>query len=259
MRLALLTLPLLLARPNTARATWSITAVDPATEEVGITGATCGPFVWGIAAVVPGQGAVAAQYDTWGKGRDEAARLLEQGQTPEEVLAAVTDAGFDSDASWRQYGVVSLDAVPAQFTGDDVELPALTVAGDTFSAQGNTLADEQVVQAAHDSFRDGADLDLAERLLQALEAGAAEGGDNRCDPDHGAKSAFLFVADPGDDPKSPRVEHKVSSAFNGDPAVERLRADFEGELGCASAPGRSAGGLLAFVALLGGLLRRRRG
>ncbi len=254
-----LALALLISLPRAAHATWSITAVDTATEEVGVVGATCGPFVWGIARVVPGQGSVAAQYDTWGKARDEAAALLEKGETPEDVIAAVTAADFDNDATWRQYGVVSLDAAPAVFTGDDVETPFLALAGDSFSAQGNTLASEDVVQAAYDSYLDSQDLDLAERLLLALEAGAAQGGDKRCEPEHGAKSAFLYVADPGDEPKSPRVELKVSSMFNGDPAVQRLRADYEGELGCAAAPWRSAGGALALLALLGCMTRRRRG
>ncbi|MFH1468961.1 MAG: DUF1028 domain-containing protein [Pseudomonadota bacterium] len=248
---------LVLALPRAAHATWSITAVDPDTEQVGIAGATCGPFVWGIAGLAPGQGSVAAQYDTWGTGRDEATARLAEGESPEEVITAVTAASFDSDASWRQYGVVALGAPPAVFTGADVEPPWLALTGDTFSAQGNTLASEAVVLAAFDSYLADADLDLAERLLRALEAGAAQGGDHRCDVDQAARSAFLYVADPGDDPKAPRLELRVSSFLNGDPAVERLRADYEGELGCAAVPRREALGSLGLLALAIGLARRR--
>ena len=47
--------------PNVAQATWSITAVNPETGEVGIAGASCTYSVWGIAGVAPGKGVIAAK------------------------------------------------------------------------------------------------------------------------------------------------------------------------------------------------------
>lgn len=246
-----------------AHATWSIVAVDTETEEVGIAGATCGPFVWGIGQVVPGQGAVAAQYDTWIKARKQVAEALEAGDSAEDALATVLDSDYDSDLAWRQYGVVAFDSAAVAWTGDDVEQPYATASGDTFSVQGNTLASEAVVQAAFDLFSEadlasGDDrLPLEERLLQALEAGAAEGGDNRCDPEQAAKSAFLYVAAASDDPDQPRVKVRSSSFLNGDPAVERLRREFEGEVGCHALP-RAGGWLAALAGLLALGIRRRR-
>lgn len=46
----------LLAQARLARATWSVTAVDSKTKEVGIAGASCTDFVYGIAGVAPGRG-----------------------------------------------------------------------------------------------------------------------------------------------------------------------------------------------------------
>lgn len=94
----------------------------------------------------------------------------------------------------------------ATFTGADNDQPALGLTGETWSVQGNTLATEEVVRAAAASLEAMTALPLAERLMRAMEAASAEGGDNRCDPAQSAKSAFLFVARPDDDPKRPWLE-----------------------------------------------------
>lgn len=231
-----------------AHATWSIAAVDPETQEVGIAGATCGPFVWGIAGVAPGAGVVAAQYDTWTAGRDLAVEALEAGDSAEEALQAVLDA--DEDDGWRQWAVVGFDGVPAGFTGDEVEAPALIEAGETWSAQGNTLASEEVVRATAASFA-SSEGGLAARLVAALAAGAGEGGDHRCDPEDAAKSAFVYVAAP-DDGREPSTELRAS----GKGAVDELVARFaEGDRSCATGPG---GGALAVLVAVGALFGRRR-
>ncbi len=239
--LALLLLPV-------ASATWSIVAVDPETEEVGIAGATCGPFVWGIAGLAPGHGVVAAQYATWVKGRKQAVDLLEQGQSPEDVLSAVLEA--DDDDALRQWAVLSLDGAPVGFTGDEVEAPAAIVSGERWSVQGNTLASEAVVEASAAAF-EAAEGALDERLVAALQAGAAEGGDHRCDPEDAAKSAFVYVALPEDRAREPSVELRAS----GRGAVDELaRKHADGRRSCGVG-GQAAP--WAWALALGALVRRR--
>lgn len=240
-----------------ALATWSVAAVDPATQEVGIAGATCGPFVWMIAEVVPGKGVMAAQFATYLRAEREAAELLEADADPEEVIAALTDPGFDDKVALRQYGVAALNGPGATFTGAENDLPALGLTGQTWAVQGNTLASEEVVRAAAAALEATADLPLAERLMRALEAGSAEGGDQRCDPAQSAKSAFLFVARPGDRPRAPWLEARTSSFGNGDNPVTRLRAEVDEKL---AGEGCNAAEATLFAPLFGllPLLRRAR-
>lgn len=230
-----------------ASATWSIVAVDPDTEEVGIAGATCSPMVWFIGGIAPGQGVVAAQYATSLPHKATVVDALIGGATPADALAAGLDG--DDKAALRQWAVVGLNGPPATFVGDEVELPARVTSGETWSAQGNTLASEAVVDDAGVAFVD-AEGALADRLLAALEAGAAAGGDSRCDPDDAARSAFLYVAAPGDDARDPTVELRTSGAGAVAELLPRLEA---ADFSCSQGGGRL---LWPWLALL---LRRRRG
>ena len=240
---------LLLCLP-VAQATWSIIAVDAETEQVGIAGATCGRMVWGIAGLAPGHGVVAAQYDTFVRGRNDAVDLLMRDASPDEALDAAL-AG-DEDASFRQWAIISLEGEPVGFTGGDVEQPAAIEAGHGWSVQGNTLASANVVTASAEAFQ-SSEGSLADRLVEALQAGAAEGGDHRCDPEDAAKSAFVYVASPGDRESEPGVEVRAS----GKGAVSELAERYaEGRGSCAT--GGSAGLLSACLAALAALTRRRR-
>ncbi len=208
--------------PLPAQATWSIVAVDLETREVGIAGATCGPFVWGIAEIVPGVGAVASQYYTRRASKKTAAEELEAGATPAEALAVITDPDFDGDLAYRQFGVAGLSGPAVAYTGADCERWYGALTEEDFSVQGNTLVGEPVVQAAHQAYIDAAGEPMEERLLQALEAGAAEGGDQRCDFDVAAESAFVFVALPDD--RRPTIDLTASDK---DGAVAALREKYE--------------------------------
>jgi uncharacterized Ntn-hydrolase superfamily protein len=199
-RLAVAFIALLLGIPREASATWSITAVDPRTREVGIAGASCTPNVLAIAGVVPGRGVIAAQAMTNGAARLRGMEMLRAGASPDEILRTVTDPAFDPDFPDQQYGIAALGHAPAVFTGEgNVAWMGHEVDADV-SVQGNVLAGPAVVRDAMAAFRAAARdtaSRLADRLLLALEAGAAAGGDARC-PGQSALSAFLVVAGPDD-------------------------------------------------------------
>ncbi len=247
-----------LLAPSHAAATWSIVAVDADTQQVGAAGATCGPFVWGIAQLAPGHGAVVAQYATNTGSRKAAAAELEAGATPEEALAVITAPGYDNSLGIRQFGIAALSGPSAAFTGEDCDDWKGSLSEVGFSVQGNTLTSEAVIQAARDAFVAADDQPLDERLLRALEAGAAEGGDQRCDPAVAAKSAFVFVAGPSDD--RPAVDLTASDK-NG--AVASLREKFDSgkRQGChcnsTNGLSRAEGTLLPFLAGLLLLVRRK--
>lgn len=191
---------LLLAFPRPASATWSITAVDSRTREVGIAGASCTPNVLGIAGVVPGRGVIAAQALTNGAARQRGMEMLRAGASPAEIVRTVTDSVFDPVFFFQQYGVAALGHAPAAYTGAETDAWMGHEVDSDVSVQGNILVGPRVVRDAMAAFRAAAAdsaMTLADRLLLALEAGAAAGGDARC-PGQTALSAFLVVAGPDD-------------------------------------------------------------
>jgi hypothetical protein len=86
-----------------AFATYSIVAADRATEQVGGAGTSCigGQDVYIIYGSVPGTGAVHAQAQFSAAGRNRAVQLLGQGQSPEQIIQAITANAFDDNAASR--------------------------------------------------------------------------------------------------------------------------------------------------------------
>lgn len=160
--------------------------------------------------MVPGRGVVVAQAISNLSGRDRAVALLESGTGPWEVVAQITNEQFDpgSPFSWRrgsetrQYGVVALgyENLPAAFTGARTIAWSGSRQGDGVSVQGNLLRGPEVVDAAYRAYQEAWRCSLADRLVLALEAGSAAGGDRRCSRSLSALSAFIEVALPEDAP-----------------------------------------------------------
>lgn len=221
--------------PATAGATWSIVAVDPETRQVGVAVASCVEAPYGtsllpfVAGLAPGHGALAAQalYDR--SLRDLALERLQHGATPQAVIDGVR-AG-DARSATRQYGVVTLDLGAAAFTGAEAQAWAGDRQGRGVSVQGNILRGPEVVADALAAFEAAAPTcpwTLADRLMSALEAGAARGGDGRCSEPQAALAAALRVAAPGDDPEAPFLDLRVpSQPEGGDPPVARLRIAYD--------------------------------
>jgi len=118
----------------------------------------------------------------------DALRLMEEGRSAQAALGEVL--ADDPGRSARQLGVVDAHGGSATFSGDECTTWYGGVAGPSFAAQGNMLIRGDTVYAMAASFEETADLDLAERLLRALEAGQAGGGDKR-----GRQCSALLVVD----------------------------------------------------------------
>ena len=174
-------------------ATFSIVARDPRTGELGV--AVQSRFL-AVGSVVPwakaGVGAVATQSlanTTYGP---EGLKLLAAGTSPEDAVKQLTDA--DPQRAVRQLGIVNAAGKAATFTGSECNAWAGGRIGENFAAQGNILAGEAVVTAMADSFEKSAasGKELGQRLLDALKAGQAAGGDKR-----GMQSAALLIVHEG--------------------------------------------------------------
>jgi uncharacterized Ntn-hydrolase superfamily protein len=170
--------------------TFSIVAASPETGEVGV--AVQSRFL-ACAALVSwargGVGAVATQSFaevTFGpRGLD----LLEQGLSPREALDRLLQG--DEQREMRQVGVASAEGRAASFTGGECFEHAASVVGENHACQGNILASDRVVPAMSEAFG-RTDGPFPERLVEALRAAQAEGGDRR-----GKEAAGLYVAKPG--------------------------------------------------------------
>ncbi|SCL15146.1 Uncharacterized conserved protein, Ntn-hydrolase superfamily [Micromonospora nigra] len=122
--------------------------------------------------------------------RPQGLTLLRTGVAAVDVVAGLVAA--DPDREHRQLGVIGATGSGATFTGARCHGWAGGQAGDGWAAQGNILAGPQVVDALRDTWLGGVDLPFADRLLAALRAGEAAGGDRR-----GRQSAGLLVVKRG--------------------------------------------------------------
>jgi uncharacterized Ntn-hydrolase superfamily protein len=190
------------AAPDPWFGTFSIIAFDPATGELGV-GVQSRAFGAGAAVpwAEPGVGAVATQASANRSYGPKAMALLKQGLSPAEAVKRITDE--DPGRDTRQVAVIDTRGRSAVYTGtrviernfdktDPVHFGGYAghVAGENFSAQGNTLASEEVVKAMAAAYQAGKG-SLAERLMDALDAGQARGGDTR-----GMQSAGILVVRP---------------------------------------------------------------
>ena len=175
--------------------TFSIIGFDPETQELGV-GVQSRAFRAG--AIVPyavaGVGAVATQASANQSYGPRAIGLLREGRTPEEVVRIITDEDPGRDV--RQVAVIDTQGRVAAHTGADrVARPnqfAGHILGTNYSVQGNTLAGRQVITEMARAYEE-TDGELAEKLMAALEAGEAAGGDTR-----GMQAAGIYVVKPID-------------------------------------------------------------
>ena len=165
--------------------TWSIVARDPSTGELGLAVTTKFFAVGGLCAYGAGNvGAVATQAfvnPLWGV---DALWLLAEGCPAESVLANLLPT--DANAAHRQIHLIDREGRTARHTGDACVDWAGHVSGPNVSVAGNMLAGPKVVEATLAAFLARSDLGFADRLIAALDAGQAEGGDKR-----GKQSAAL--------------------------------------------------------------------
>ncbi|WP_342527906.1 DUF1028 domain-containing protein [Chryseomicrobium sp. FSL W7-1435] len=166
--------------------TFSIVGFDEKTKELGI--AVASKFL-GVGAVVPfakaGVGAIATQSLANLSYGVEGLELLEKGLSPLEVVEELTKK--DDNAAWRQVGIVDVTGQSATYTGEDCYDWAGGAAAKNYAIQGNILVNQQVVEQMEATFEQ-TNGPLPERLLAALLAGDAAGGDSR-----GRQSAALLV------------------------------------------------------------------
>jgi uncharacterized Ntn-hydrolase superfamily protein len=169
--------------------TWSIVARDTQTGHLGIAVASrffavgCAvPHIKGRVGAVATQAFVSPLYGTDGL------KLLEEGRSPQEIIETLT--ARDDGRRQRQFHLIDAAGRNAAYTGEIcVDWAGHLVEGNV-SVAGNMLAGPQVIAETLRVYKEKAaeSAPLAERLLAAMDAGEAAGGDKR-----GRQSAAMVI------------------------------------------------------------------
>ena len=134
-----------------------------------------------------GVGAVLTQHSTDPRLGPRGLDLLAGGHSASETIGQLTEGV--ADIGWRQLAVIDRHGDTAFFNGADIQSVHAAAQGPACCAVGNIIRDRQVPQAMVEAFAAEPDLHLGERLLRALEAGLAAGGELKQ-----IKAAALLVA-----------------------------------------------------------------
>ncbi|WP_213736550.1 DUF1028 domain-containing protein [Bradyrhizobium sp. dw_411] len=167
--------------------TWSIIARDAITGEFGIAVATRFFAVGALVPyIAPGIGAVATQALVNPYYGIDGLKLLRAGCSPCDVLESLiaADPGHDS----RQVHVMDTGGRIAAYTGGTCVDWCGHIKGDGFSIAGNMLAGGNVLDDTAMAYVANEKLPFAQRLIAAMHAGEAAGGDKR-----GRQSAALLI------------------------------------------------------------------
>jgi uncharacterized Ntn-hydrolase superfamily protein len=174
--------------------TWSIIAREPGLNRIGIIVAT---RFFAVGSLVPhirtGVGAVATQAFLNPHYGPRGLDLIAGGASADAVVRQLTAA--DEGREHRQVHVMTADGTFAAHTGAQCVDWAGHVAGPNYSIAGNMLAGPDVIAATARAFVGNAQLPFARRLIAAMQAGEAAGGDKR-----GRQSAALLIHDGEDYP-----------------------------------------------------------
>jgi uncharacterized Ntn-hydrolase superfamily protein len=175
--------------------TYSIVARDPITGDLGVAVQS---HWFAAGRVVPwaeaGVGAVATQSFVEVSYGPKGLALIRDGLTPEDALVKLL--GEDEGAATRQVAMLDTNGNVAVHTGSECIRMAGHRTGDDYSVQANMMTRDTVWDAMAEAF-EASSGDLAYRLLDALDAAEAEGGDVR-----GRQAAGILIvrAEPGEKP-----------------------------------------------------------
>lgn len=208
----------LLFLPADASATWSIVAIDRNTGRVVISSATCAATAPNQlkllqAIVLPGIGVAAAQagVDRTHENQMLIYREMRRGTDPTEIIRLLER---DPDIERRQFGIIDMRGRTAGRSGAGNGDVAMDIQGESddgilYSVQGNIIASANALQAAAMIMQYGPGT-IIDRVMLAMEAADARGGDRRCTCDREplpeaapcngktAHVSYLLAADPDD-------------------------------------------------------------
>ena len=176
--------------------TFSLCAIDPVTGQSGAGVTTRVPFVGrAVPHVRAGIGAVCTQASTMVEYGPRGLDLLATGVAPQAALSQLL--ANDEQRESRQLALIDMTGRSAAHTGKQNGNWAGSRQGLNYTVQANIMVGPEVVEAVATTFEAsaGTGMPLAERMILAMEAGHAKGGDRRWG---NLQSAAIKIADPND-------------------------------------------------------------
>jgi len=166
--------------------TWSLVARDPS----GAFGVAVASRFFAVGALCPAaksfRGALSSQALMNPHYVRDGIAALDRGDSAADIVARLTAADAGRDV--RQLHVVDAAGRVAAHTGSKCIAWCGHLAGNGFSVAGNMLAGAEVIERTARAFEDEAALPFAERLIAAMAAGEAAGGDKR-----GKQAAAILI------------------------------------------------------------------
>jgi uncharacterized Ntn-hydrolase superfamily protein len=172
--------------PSQLLSTYSIVARDPETGQMGVAVQTHQMCVgWIVPWMLPGVGAIATQAHVNISFGPVGLAMLREGVPAPQIIDSLVAS--DPQANRRQVAVVDANGLVGAWTGDGCIPEASHKIGGGYSVQANMMMNPTVPAAMADAY-ESASGDIAQRMLAALQAAQAEGGDIR-----GMQSAAIKV------------------------------------------------------------------
>ena len=218
--------------------TFSIVAVDSVTGEIGSAGATCGDTItWPgslgamiISDIIPGTGAIHTQAYYEETNQQNAHDLMQEGNSPQEIIDWLVENDVQGYPSFRQYGIVDFnDGNPrsAGFTGSNCDDYKNHVLGPNYAIQGNILLGQEVLDNMEAGFNE-TEGPLHAKLMAAMQGANMVGSDTRCTSEGTSSlSSFLRVALPEDEPEDFWLDLWVGATDDGVEPIDVLQQMYD--------------------------------
>ena len=202
--------------------TFSLCAIDPDTGQSGASVTTRVPFVGrAVPHVRAGVGAVCTQASTVVEYGPRGLDLMAKGVEPAAAIAQLL--ADDQQRESRQLGMIDMKGRSAAHTGKGNGNWAGSRQGLNYTVQANIMVGPEVVEAVATTFEstEGTGMPLAERMILAMQAGYAKGGDRRWG---NLQSAAIKVADPNDPGRGgDHITLAIEVGEHADPVAEMKR------------------------------------
>jgi uncharacterized Ntn-hydrolase superfamily protein len=208
-----------------AQDTFSITAVDLATNQVGSAGASCIAGAIILSDVHPGVGIIHTQASYLSGNQNYARSLMNMGLSPQAIIDSLILHDAGNNPTIRQYGIVDLIAGGrrAGYTGVNCQNWKGHILGPTYTIQGNILLGPQILDSMQARFLNTPGT-LATKLMAALQGAKVVGADTRCiSRNTSSISAFLRVARPTDPVNNLWLDLNVNNTPVGRDPIDSLQ------------------------------------
>jgi len=216
---------LLLAAGNQtySQDTFSITAVDPVTGQVGSAGASCISNCLILSDIHPGLGVIHTQAYWNSSNQNYARTLMNLGYSPQQIIDSLIAKDAQNNPTIRQYGIVDLinGGRTAAYTGINCNNYKNHIIGPTYTIQGNILLGQRILDSMQARFLNTPGT-LADKLMAALQGAKVIGADTRC-TNKSSISAFLRVAKPNDPVSNLYIHLNVGNTTGSKDPIDSLQ------------------------------------